>query len=99
MSLGVAFSPEAQAHLDELGDYIAEASGSQVTAERYIRRLVKACLSLGRSPYRGTRRDDLGAGLRTTGFERRVTILFAVLEEQVWIVGVFYGGRQFEIEP
>ena len=25
MSLGVAFSPEAQAHLDDLEDYIAQA--------------------------------------------------------------------------
>ena len=47
-------------------------------------------------PERGTRRDDIASGLRTVGFERRVTIAFRVLDRGVEIVAVAYGGREFE---
>jgi len=33
-----------------------------------------------------------------TGFERRVTIYFKVMEDQVVILGIAYGGRSFERE-
>jgi toxin ParE1/3/4 len=36
------------------------------------------------------------AGLRVTGFERRVTIAFIVTADAVLIEGIFYGGRDFE---
>jgi toxin ParE1/3/4 len=35
-------------------------------------------------------------GLRTIGFERRITIAFVVAPEAVLIEGIFYGGRDFE---
>jgi hypothetical protein len=44
----------------------------------------------------GTKREDLLAGLRTVGFERRVTIAFMVTDETVLIEGIFYGGQDFE---
>jgi hypothetical protein len=31
-----------------------------------------------------------------TGFERRATIYFKVMEQQVLILGIFYGGRSFQ---
>ena len=31
--------------------------------------------------------------MRTTGFIGRITILFQVTPEDVFVVGVFYGGR------
>jgi toxin ParE1/3/4 len=37
-------------------------------------------------------------GLRTIGFERRVTIAFRVLKSRVEIVAIAYGGRDFESE-
>ncbi len=55
-------------------------------------------MSLATAPERGTRRDDLFPGLRTVGFERRVTIAFRVLDQQVEIVTIAYGGRNFEAE-
>jgi toxin ParE1/3/4 len=36
------------------------------------------------------------SGLRTTGFERRVTIAFVVSAEAVLIEGIFYGEQDFE---
>jgi len=96
MSYAVSFSPEALRQIDALEDYIADSSGSTLSAERYISRLMNSCRSLGQSPYRGTAREDLGSGYRTTGFERRITILFAVIGETVTIAGIYYGGRQHE---
>jgi toxin ParE1/3/4 len=45
---------------------------------------------------RGTRRDDLKPGVRTIGFERRVTVVFAVFETEVVILRLLYGGRDVE---
>lgn len=47
-------------------------------------------------PDRGTARDDIRPGLRTVGFRRRVIIAFAVLDQAVVVIGVFYGGRDYE---
>jgi toxin ParE1/3/4 len=47
-------------------------------------------------PHRGRTRDDLRPGLRTIGFRRRVVIAFAVFEDAVTVVGIFYGGRDYE---
>jgi plasmid stabilization system protein ParE len=47
-------------------------------------------------PLRGASRDDLGPGVRLLGFERRVAIAYAVEDDEVVILGVFYGGRDFE---
>ena len=45
---------------------------------------------------RGMARDDLRPGLRVVGFRRRVTIAFAITEETVEILGIYYGGRDYE---
>ena len=54
------------------------------------------CENLQTFPHRGTRRDDLRPGLRTLGFRRRVTILFEVADDTVNIIGVYYGGQDYE---
>ena len=93
----VAFSEEAELQLQKLEEYLAERF-YPANAERYVQRLIEACHSLGAAPYRGTRREDLAPGVRMTGFERRVTIYFKVIEDQVVILGIAYGGRSFERE-
>jgi toxin ParE1/3/4 len=92
MEYEVVFSEEAQAQLQELEVYLA-GRFYPGNAERYIERLVDECESLAGAPQRGTRREELGAGIRSTGFERRVTIYFRVLVGRVVILGIFYGGR------
>jgi len=89
----IFLTPEAQAHLDHLEAWIAERSTPKI-AWNYIYRLVIAMERLSLIPFVGTRRDDLGAGYRTKGFEGRVTILFRIEGAQVIVIGVFYGGRQ-----
>ena len=58
--------------------------------------IVDYCEKLETFPHRGTRRDDLRPGLRTIGFRRRVMIAFAVEADAVTIIGIFYGGQDFE---
>lgn len=69
---------------------------SPAVAERYTTAIVAHCRSLATMPHRGTRRDEIRAGLRTVGYGRRVTIAFDVAPDAVNILGVYYGGRDYE---
>jgi len=91
----VIFTPRAELHIDSLHDYITN-NASEARADAYIARIVAFCGGLETFPLRGQQRDDLLSGLRTTGFERRVTIAFVVSAEAVLIEGIFYGGQDFE---
>jgi toxin ParE1/3/4 len=91
----VVFSPRAEAELLSLYDYIAERSGENV-ALRYIERIESYCLGFDVSGERGTKRDDIRAGLRMVGFERRVAIAFVVDDKTVTILHILYGGRDIE---
>lgn len=75
--------------------YIAERAGYRIAGD-YIDRIEDACMALATFPKRGKRRDDILRGLRTIGFERRVTIAFRVLKTQLEIVTIAYAGRNFE---
>lgn len=65
-------------------------------ADGYVGRIVEFCLRLDVFPVRGVARDDILKGLRTIGFERRVTIAFLIAGDIVLIEGIFYGGQDFE---
>ena len=55
-------------------------------------------MSFDTFPERGAQRDDLLPRLRPVGYRRRVTIAFRVdaASATVTILGVFYGGQDFE---
>lgn len=91
----VSFRPQAEADLSDLYRYISQEAGSDA-AGGYIERIEAACLALENFPERGRRRDDLRPGLRIMGFERRATIVFQVLELEVVIIRILYGGRDYE---
>ncbi|KND60571.1 hypothetical protein BVER_05645 [Candidatus Burkholderia verschuerenii] len=97
MSYTVQFSPEAQDQLDELEAFIADAAAPAVVAG-YVDAIVTYCESLQTFPERGARRDDLMPGLRITSYRRRAVIAFLVdaPAQTVSIVGVFYGGQDYE---
>ena len=95
MALKVVFRPEAEADLIGLYEYIAGKSGYKIAGD-YIDRIEQACMALATFPKRGTRRNDILPGLRTIGFERRVTIAFRVLKTEVEIMTIAYAGRNFE---
>lgn len=91
----VVFSPEAQEQLAELYRYIADAASSDIAA-RYTEAIVSYCESLRTFPHRGTMRDDIRPGLRITHYKKRSVIAFDVDVETVSIIGVFYGGQDYE---
>ncbi len=95
MSYLVVFTPEAEAQLIELYGYLA-AEASPKTAARFTDGIVTHCESLSSFPMRGTRRDDVRPGLRITSYRKRVVIAFAVDADQVQIIGIFYGGQNYE---
>lgn len=68
------------------------------TAQRYTDAIVNYCEGLAIFPHRGTRRDDVRPGLRITHFKHRAVIAFEVDDgvRLVAILGVFYGGRDYE---
>lgn len=74
---------------------ILEAA-SPGTAARYTEAIVTFCESLSTFPHRGTLRDDVRPGLRITHYKKRAVIAFAVDACQVAIIGVFYGGQDYE---
>ena len=91
----VLFTVSAERQLDRLHPYIADRAG-EGAADGYLDRIVRFCQGLRTFPLRGKARDDLLPGLRTVGFERRVTIAFMVTTDAVLIEGFFYGGQDFE---
>jgi toxin ParE1/3/4 len=97
MTFEVIISASAKADLFAIYDYIADRAGAE-TALGFVEAIEAYCLGFAHSPARGTKRDDLRAGLRTVGFKRRATILFNVdgQAKRVVILGIYYAGRNFE---
>lgn len=91
----VILAPEAREDLVKLYDRIAKAAGP-VTALSYLARIEAYLMGFEIASERGSRRDDIRPGLRTVGFERRLTIAFTVEAERVTILRVFYGGMDWE---
>lgn len=95
MQYTVIFTPEAQEQLAALYRYIAAAASPEI-AERYTNSIITYCEGLQDFPLRGTRRDDVRPGLRITNYKKRAVIVFAVDAELVSIIGIFYGGQDYE---
>lgn len=94
-SRDVFFSPEAEADLASLRGWITTVAGRGV-ADQYFERLENFCLGLSHASERGTARNDIIDGLRISAFERSVTIAFAVSEDRVIILRLFYRGADWE---
>jgi len=95
MSFRIVFSPEAEEQLAALYCYIAAASSPDIAA-RYTGAIVSYCESLCTFPQRGTTREDVRPGLRIINYKKRAVIAFDVDADCVSIIGVFYGGQDYE---
>lgn len=91
----VVFTPEALEQLEQLYAYIAQAA-SPLVAQSYTDAIVSYCESLQTFPLRGARRDDIRPGLRITNYKGRAVIAFDASGERVSVIGVFYGGQDYE---
>lgn len=95
MSYQVVVTPEARIQLYAIFDYIATAASPDI-ARRFTTAILDHIASFADFPLRGTPRDDIRPGLRTTAWRRRVTMAYAVEGETVVFVGIFYSGQDFE---
>ena len=91
----VVFSPEAEAQITALFRYIAVHASIEIAA-RYTDELVTFCERLRTFSNRGILRDDIRPGLRITSHRKRTAVAFAVEPARVVILGVFYGGQNYE---
>jgi len=95
MRYRVVFTPEAMSQVEALYTYVSQAAGPDV-ASRYTNAIVTYCEGLHMFPLRGMRRDDIRTGLRITNYKKRAVIAFAVEDEVVSVIGVYYGGQDYE---
>lgn len=97
MAYRVVFAPEAEEQLAELYLYIA-TQASLATAKRYTDAIVMCCERLSTFPHRGTPREDIRPGLRTTNYKGRTVIAYDVDDTAMLVssLGVFYGGQAYE---
>jgi toxin ParE1/3/4 len=95
MTYRVIFTPEAQEQLVSIFRYIAQAA-SPTIAERYTNAIVTYCQGLVTFPERSALRNSIRPGLRVTNYKKRVVIAYTIDEEMVSIIGVFYGGQDYE---
>lgn len=91
----IVVTPEARDQLDDLHAYISAAADPD-TATGFTDAIIDHIAKLSEFPERGSPRDDLRTGLRTIAWRRRVTIAYMIEERDVVVIGVFYGGRDFE---
>lgn len=92
MTLSLRLAEEAQDDLFIFGLWIAQQSDRQ-TARDYTNRIEAACARLIDFPDRGSSREDLGTGLRSTIFERRVTIVYKVEGTSLVVQRIVPRGR------
>ena len=95
MGYTVEFAPQALEQLTALYRYIASAASPQI-AQRYTDAIVTHCSEVQTFPHRGNLRDDIRPGLRITNYRKRAVIAFTVEAKRVYILGIYYGGQDFE---
>jgi plasmid stabilization system protein ParE len=71
-------------------------AASPVVAERYISAISTYYEGLRAFPQRSNRRDGIREGLRVTISRKRVVIAFDVDAERTSVIGIFYGGQDYE---
>jgi toxin ParE1/3/4 len=93
----IIIAPEAEADLLDIENWLISTASIR-TAETFVSRIIEFCESLDIASERGHRRNDVKEGIRIVGFERRVTIAFAVHDDRVDVLRIFRAGRDWEAE-
>ncbi|OJF95852.1 type II toxin-antitoxin system RelE/ParE family toxin [Pararhizobium antarcticum] len=94
-SYGVEYTSEASENITDLFEYVLDQSQNYTTATRYIDRLYEKCEAIGNAPFGGVARDDLSVGTRLAIFEKKVLILYSLLEDVIVITNVFHGAQDY----
>ena len=85
--------PQAELELEEIGDHIAE--DSPANAQRFIERLTRKFVVLGRNPRIGRARRDLRPDLRSFRYGAYL-ILYRAVDDGVEIVRVVHAARNLD---
>jgi toxin ParE1/3/4 len=88
----VVWRPQARDDLLALYGWIAEQADAD-TAFEYTRLIQVHVDALADFPHRGTARNDLIWGVRTTTYRRRTVIAYRVLDTEVEILAIAHAGR------
>lgn len=88
----IVWRPGARDDLLSLYDWIA-GQADPVTAYDYTAAIEVHVRKLSHFPERGSPREDLGEGIRTTPYRRRTIIAYRVLDDVVEIVRLVHGGQ------
>lgn len=96
MKYNIIYTQEANSQLLEIFNYIADLADLE-TAQNYTEKVLQESDSLSNFPVRGISRDDLMPGLRVTHY-KRTAILFAIMNNNVVILGSYHGGRNYELK-
>jgi toxin ParE1/3/4 len=95
----INYTPEAQQQLNQLDDWITQATSAEI-ARRFVSAILDHIDGILIFPLAGRPRDDVRAGMRTTTFRKRTLVAYEVDESSgelvVNILGVFHGGLDWE---
>jgi toxin ParE1/3/4 len=88
--ISVIFSKQADADLEEIGDFIA--LGSPLRAASFVQELKSKCLKLGNTASIGAPRPELGEGIRMLPHDRYL-IFYREAENTLRIVRILHSAR------
>ena len=88
----IVWRPGARDDLLSLYDWIA-GQADPPTAYDYTAAIEAHVRKLSHFPERGSPREDLGEGIRTTPYRRRTIIAYRVVDDAVEIVRLVHGGQ------
>ncbi|HEY9347896.1 MAG TPA: type II toxin-antitoxin system RelE/ParE family toxin [Inquilinus sp.] len=94
MPLRLVYTPDALADLRSILSHIAGDNPS--AARTFVGAIERRCRDLCQQPHLGRAREDLGIGLRIVPFRRRIVIAYRIEDNDLAILRVFYGGRDYE---
>lgn len=94
MPLRLVYTPDALADLRSILRHIA--GDNPPAARTFVGAIERRCQDLCRQPHLGRTREDLGIGPRIVPFRRRIVIAYRIEDNDLAILRVFYGGRDYE---
>jgi toxin ParE1/3/4 len=89
----LVFSRNAEADIENVGDYIAKDNPSAAIA--FVQRLLDRCSQIAQFPGIGRRRSDLKSAYRSVT-EGQYVILYIASSDKVEIVRVLHGKQDIE---
>lgn len=92
----IVWRPSARTDLRALYERIA-ARADPDTAFAYTSRIEDHAAALAEFPERGTPRDDLVPGLRTTTYQRRTIIAYRVTDGEVEVLRLVHAGQDWHM--